>query len=71
MKDCKNPLSMVAWVLLLVGGLNWGLVAINREWDLVHMVLGEWMAVETVVYALVGLSAVWMLVKWAMGSCKK
>jgi uncharacterized protein len=50
-------------VLLVVGGLNWGLVAIAR-FDLVAAVsgldFGETNALTRIVYGLVGLSAVYV-----------
>ncbi len=51
-----KTLHMVAFVLLVVGGLNWGLVAFN--YNLVDMLLGKWESLEKLVYILVGLSAV-------------
>lgn len=58
---------MVAWVLVLVGALNWGLVG-GFGFNLVNSLLGSMPGVEKVVYILVGLSAVMMLL---MGKCKK
>lgn len=52
-----KSLHMVAWILLVVGGLNWGLTALN--FNLVNMLLGSWPTVEKLVYLLVGLSAVY------------
>jgi uncharacterized membrane protein YuzA (DUF378 family) len=52
-----NALGKIAWVLVIVGGLNWGLVGINAEWNLVEMLLGAWPMVVKVVYLLVGISA--------------
>lgn len=58
---------MVAWILLVIGGLNWGLVGLGGftggDWNVVHLILGSWPAVEWIVYVLVGLSAIWLLVK--------
>lgn len=56
----------LAWILVLVGALNWGLVG-AFHFNLVMWVFGSWPMVERVVYILVGLSAVFMLM---MGSCK-
>lgn len=56
----------IAWVLVWVGALNWGLVGFF-DFNLVDYLLGNWPMVERVVYALVGLSAVFMLF---CGSCK-
>ncbi|HWQ99658.1 MAG TPA: DUF378 domain-containing protein [Candidatus Methylomirabilis sp.] len=50
----------LSWVLLLVGGINWGLVG-AFQFDLVQTVLGQWPVVVRVVYVLVGLSAIAML----------
>ena len=52
-------LGWISWVLLVVGGLNWGLVgALN--FNLVTTIFGAGI-VSNVVYVLVGLSAVWMV----------
>ena len=47
----------VAWALVLVGGLNWGLVGFF-EYNLVDELLGSDAA--RVVYALVGVAALWL-----------
>ena len=49
---------MVAFVLLVIGGLNWGLTALGM--NVVNMLLGSWPMVEQIVYLLVGLSAVYL-----------
>jgi uncharacterized protein len=57
-----KKLDMIAATLLIVGGLNWGLVAV-AEFDLVAWIFGlefgETNAVTRVVYGLVGLSAIY------------
>ena len=57
-----KKIDVLAGVLLVVGGLNWGLVAIAR-FDLVAALFGldfgETNAVTRLVYGLVGLSAVY------------
>ncbi len=55
-----KALHMVAWILVIVGALNWGLVgALN--FNLVMYLLGVGIAAK-VVYVLVGLSAIYELV---------
>jgi uncharacterized membrane protein YuzA (DUF378 family) len=58
-----KKLDAVAAALLVVGGLNWGLVAI-AQFDLVATVVGldfgETNVVSRLVYGLVGLSAVYL-----------
>ncbi len=57
-----KTLDILAVVLLVVGGLNWGLVGI-AHFDLVATVFGmkfgETSALSSVVYILVGLSALY------------
>jgi uncharacterized membrane protein YuzA (DUF378 family) len=59
-----KKLDLLAATLLIVGGLNWGLVAI-AGFDLVAWIVGlefgETNAVSRIVYALVGLSAVYAI----------
>ena len=49
-------------ILLVVGGLNWGLVGL-LEWNLVAALFGPGTLVSRAVYVLVGLSALWQLAK--------
>ena len=48
----------VALVLVIIGGLNWGLVGFF-EFNLVTALLGSMTVLSRLVYILVGLSAVW------------
>ncbi len=52
-------------ILVIVGGLNWGLVALGSwmgsNWNVVNLLLGSWPMVENIVYLLVGLSALMLL----------
>ncbi|HIH52500.1 MAG TPA: DUF378 domain-containing protein [Nanoarchaeota archaeon] len=53
----KNVLDMVAMVLVLIGGLNWGLVG-AFNFNLVETIFGAGV-VSMVVYILVGISAIY------------
>ena len=53
-------LGKVAWVLVIIGGLNWGLVGL-LDYDLVASLFGAASGASRAVYSLVGLSALWML----------
>jgi len=54
-------LHAIEFVLVIIGGLNWGLIGLggfmDANWNVVGMLLGSWPAVEWIVYILVGLSA--------------
>lgn len=51
---------MVAFTLVIVGALNWGLVGLF-DFNLVNTLLGAMPALESLVYVLVGASAVYIL----------
>jgi uncharacterized protein len=57
-----KKLDLLAATLLIVGGLNWGLVAI-AEFDLVAWIVGEEFGatnvVSRIIYGLVGLAALY------------
>ena len=59
-----KPLSIVAGTLVVIGGLNWGLVAL-AQFDLVAWVVGlefgETNALSRIVYGLVGVSAIYLI----------
>jgi uncharacterized membrane protein YuzA (DUF378 family) len=61
-----KKLDILAAVLVVVGGLNWGLVALAK-FDLVATLVGldfgETNAVSRIVYGLVGLAAVYQAVQ--------
>ena len=54
-----NKLHGIAFILLVVGGINWGLDALG--FNVVNLLLGSWPVVEKIVYLLVGLSAVYIV----------
>jgi uncharacterized membrane protein YuzA (DUF378 family) len=64
----------ICGVLVIIGGLNWGLVGLamlvsgGSNWNVVNLLLGSWPTVEAVVYVLVGIAAV---VKIFGCKCKK
>lgn len=61
--------GMIAKVLVIIGGLNWGLVG-AFNFNLVNTILGSWPMVERIVYVLVGLAAL-MVAAHVAGMCKK
>ena len=56
----KNPVDLIALILVIVGGLNWGLVGLFK-FDLVATIFGTGSALARIVYIVVGLSAVYMI----------
>jgi uncharacterized membrane protein YuzA (DUF378 family) len=58
-----KSLDVIVAVLLVVGGLNWGLVGFFG-FDLVAGIFGSMSAVSRIVYMLVGLAAVYQGLTW-------
>lgn len=65
--NCKGCMCVTAQVckwLLVIGGLNWGLVGLGmlfnsmNSWNLVTMIFGSMPMIEAIVYILVGVAAV-------------
>ena len=54
-----NAIEWLAFILVIVGGLNWGLVGLAK-FDLVAKIFGDLSAMARIVYSLVGVSAVYL-----------
>lgn len=65
----QHIVNLVATILLLVGGLNWGLVGLF-DLDLVSTIFGDMSTLTRIIYVLVGLSAVYRIVLWAKARAK-
>jgi hypothetical protein len=55
----KNTLDWIALILLIIGGLNWGLALFNI--NVVTAILGSIPVLVKIVYALVGLAALYTI----------
>jgi|TARA_B100001750_G_C15303216_1_gene493364 uncharacterized membrane protein YuzA (DUF378 family) len=64
-----EPLGRIAHILLVIGGLNWGLVGLANT-NLVEIIANATgtSVVGTLIYALVGLSAIISVIDVAMAS---
>ncbi len=54
-----NPIDKLAYVLVVIGGLNWGLVGFFK-YNLVDEIFGAGSTAARVIYAIVGLAALYM-----------
>ena len=61
--ETVKTIDAIGAVLLVVGGLNWGLVGLFR-FDLVAAILGSQTMASSVVYTLVGLCALYQSIQW-------
>ncbi len=68
-----KSLHGLSFWLVIIGGLNWGLVALGQymgsNWNVVNLILGSFPTVENLVYLLVGLAAL-SLVFSHKGDCR-
>jgi hypothetical protein len=55
----KNVLDWIALVLVIIGGLNWGLVGLFK-FNLVQTILGAGLITD-IVYTLVGVAALYTI----------
>lgn len=58
-----KSIDVVVAVLLVVGGLNWGMVGVLR-FDLVATLLGNATILSQLVYTVVGLCALYQVIQW-------
>ncbi|UCG31538.1 MAG: DUF378 domain-containing protein [Phycisphaerales bacterium] len=58
-----KTIDVIAAMLVVIGGLNWGLVGF-ANFDLVATLLGDASPLSRIVYALVGLAALFQAVQW-------
>jgi len=55
-----SALGWITFLLVIIGGLNWGLVGFF-DFDLVAKLFGDMSTLSRVIYALVGLAALYEL----------
>lgn len=55
-----NSMDWIAYVLTIIGGINWGLVGLFK-FNLVDKIFGTESALSRIIYVLVGLSAVYLI----------
>ncbi len=64
-------LKQSAHIIVLIGGLNWGVYGVSG-YNVIEVLLGGIPMIANIVYVLVGLSALYMLIqKYATCSCSK
>ncbi len=60
-----NALDKLAWLLLIIGGFNWGLVG-WLKYNLVDEIFGVESGASRVIYAVVGVASIYLIYKIAM-----
>ena len=71
----KGSCHLVVFILLIVGGLNWGLhglgMLLDYNLNVVSLLVGKWPTVEAIIYLLVGLAALAKVVMVSTGGCSR
>lgn len=62
MNDRTNVFDIITYALVVVGALNWGLIGFF-QFDLIAAIFGTLSIVTRIIYALVGVSAIYMLAR--------
>lgn len=57
-----HVIDWISRILVIIGGLNWGLIAIS-QYDLVASMFGSNTSASRFVYGLVGLAALYELIR--------
>lgn len=60
--------DIIAAVLLIVGGINWGLVGV-ADFNLVTAIFGSFPVLVKLIYILVGVSGLWGIYRWVTHGC--
>jgi uncharacterized protein len=56
----RNPVDLIALILVIIGGLNWGLVGL-LDFNLVDAIFGAGSTLSRIVYIIVGLAALYTI----------
>ncbi len=53
----RNKIFLISLVLLIIGGLNWGLIGLF-SFDIIAKILGQMSIFSRIIYIIVGISAI-------------
>ncbi len=65
----NHHVHLIATILLIIGGLNWGLVGVFN-WDVLASIFGYMSTLTRIIYVLIGLSAIYKIGCWAKAKSK-
>lgn len=62
MEKLLSIICWIAWILVIIGALNWGLVGVFNL-DLIAIIFGPMTLITRLIYCLVGLSGIYLIYK--------
>lgn len=65
----KNFVSVIAWILVIVGAINWLLIG-AFSFNLVSFVFGSMSLAARIIYGLVGGAALWLIGAAIVDACR-
>ena len=60
MVNTMKILRIIAYILVIIGAINWGLIGF-ADWNLVSAIFGDATAFTRIIYGLVGLSGLYLI----------
>ena len=57
-----KALNIITLIIIIIGGINWGLIGLNSDWNIVALIFGFSPILLKIVYIIVGLSGLWQIV---------
>lgn len=66
----KTMLDHIAYFLVFLGALNWGLIAIFNGFNLVTVIFHTVPALVTFIYVLIAVAALYCLIRYYYEHCK-
>jgi hypothetical protein len=57
----RSIIDVIAWILVIIGGLNWGLVGLF-DTDVISALFESAPEIVRIIFILVGLAAVWLII---------
>ncbi|AIF80739.1 hypothetical protein I862_00870 [endosymbiont of Acanthamoeba sp. UWC8] len=60
MRDTNNWMELAAFILTIIGAVNWGLIG-TANFDLVKFIFGELTLMSRIIYSLVGASGIYLI----------
>ncbi len=54
-------LNVITLILIIIGGINWGLIGLNENWNVVAAIFSFSPGLLKIIYILVGLSGIYQI----------
>jgi len=64
-----RSIDITVAVLLIIGGLNWGLVGFFG-FNMIGALFGGAIDIERIIYAFIGLSGIYEIFQWRVAQCR-